>query len=213
MIDRDKSHVTAGWNADHDLRWIEVGRLRFEEARDGASCAIIRAPGSAGPTFAQVTLTSTWLSASELAGLVQHLSRWFYEDPAEVICQIETCATYVKRELETWNARARIDEEHPPYDALTRVLDELLVKSQHLRERSLFGEVAEHPKKATPSALPATISSEELALLLHDAEPMLHPAFAAFRRQMRGRVYSEERLNDAWTYFKQGWADGNGDGE
>jgi hypothetical protein len=200
MIDRDKErgrrwlkdHVAAGWNAEHSLRWIEAGRLRLEEDKDGASAIV------------QETDGPTWLSATELAGLARHLASWFTDDPSEAIHQIETSATFVKIELDGWNVRARIDEEHPPYDELTRALDALLAKCRHLRE---VGLLAEHPKK---SARPEDRSAVEVdGVVLRDASAKKHPAYQAFRRQMRGRVYGEEKLNDAWTFFKQGWADGN----
>ena len=75
-----------------------------------------------------------WLSATALASLTRHLASWFAEDPTATIRQIETCATFVRIELETWNDRARIDEEHPPYDELTRALDALLARCRDLRE-------------------------------------------------------------------------------
>lgn len=188
-----EQYVAEGWNADHDLRWIEVGRLRFEEDKEGASAII------------QETSGPTWLSATELAGLARHLASWFTDDPSDAIRQIETCATYVQVELERWNERARIDEEHPPYDKLTRALDALLAKCRHLREVGLFSD---RPKKTSTSA---ELSSD--LSLLRDTHAKLHPAYQAFCRQMRGRAYGAEPLNQAWAFFKQGWADGNGDGE
>ena len=193
--DREKDHVSAGWNDDHDLRWIEIGRLRLEEDEEGAH-AVIHAPAEA----------STWLSATELAGLARHLAGWFTDDPSEAIRQIETCATFVKIELDGWNDRARIDEEHPPYDDLTRALDALLATCRHLRE---VGLLAEHPKK---SARPEDRSYDEVdGVVLRDADAKKHPAYQAFRRQLRGRVYGDVRLNDAWTAFKHGWDSRGGD--
>lgn len=43
-------------------------------------------------------------------------------------------AARVQAELESWNDRARADEEHPPYDDLTRMLGALLGNCRELRE-------------------------------------------------------------------------------
>ena len=130
MIDREKdAHVTAGWNEDHTFRWIEAGRLRLEEDDKGSTVKVFtdrHAP--------QDHVRSSWLSATELAGLVRELAAWFADDPTDTIRQIETCAKYVSVELETWNERARIDEEHPPYDELMRALGDLLGRCRDLRE-------------------------------------------------------------------------------
>jgi len=83
-------------------------------------------------------------SATELAGLVRQLSG-FADDPTDR--QIETCATYVKVELEAWNDRARIDEEHPPYDELVRALVALHGKCRDLREA--LSRFSEEPKIIT----------------------------------------------------------------
>ena len=93
--------------------------------------------GDLVPRMAQEIISSRkgrWLSATELAGLTRHLAAWFADDPTATIRQIETCANYVKIELEGWNDRARIDEEHPPYDELTRALTALLDRCRDLRE-------------------------------------------------------------------------------
>ena len=129
MIDREQDHVAAGWTEDHTFRWIEVGHLRLEEDDKGAFVTLpdARAPGDQDRP-------KSWLSATELAGLARQLAAWFADDPTDTIRQIETCATYVKIELEAWNARARIDEEHPPYDELTRALDDLHMRCRYLRE-------------------------------------------------------------------------------
>lgn len=132
MLDREQDHIAAGWNDDRAFRWIEAGRLRLEEDDKGALVTIQALPGP------------THLSANELAGLVGHLAGWFADDPTDMINQIETCATYVHTELEAWNARARIDEEHPPYDKLTNALDVLAGKCRDLREAlGRFAEGAE----------------------------------------------------------------------
>jgi hypothetical protein len=95
----------------------------------------------------------SWLTATELAGLVRQLAGWFADDPTDTIRQIETCATYVRVELEAWNDRARIDEEHPPYDELVRALAALHGKCRELRE--VLSRFADKP---------ATITVEEEAL-------------------------------------------------
>jgi hypothetical protein len=51
--------------------------------------------------------------------------------------------TYVKIELEAWDDRARIDEEHPPYDELVRALTALHGKCRELRE--VLGRFADKP--------------------------------------------------------------------
>jgi hypothetical protein len=114
-------HVAAGWNAEHALRWIEAGDLLFRESEnpDGAMVEVF------GPT---------WLSATQLAGLSRHLIGWFAGDLAEKICEIEDQTKVVKKKLEEWNDRARADEEHPPYDDLTRSLDVILAMCRDLRE-------------------------------------------------------------------------------
>ena len=78
----------------------------------------------------------TWLSATELAGLSRHLIGWFSGegDLAEKICEIEDQTKAVKKKLEEWNDRARADEEHPPYDDLTRSLNVILARCRDLRE-------------------------------------------------------------------------------
>jgi hypothetical protein len=130
-------HIAAGWNANREYRWIEAGRVRLDEDRDGAF-ATIRAPGSDGPT---------WLSATELAGLSRHLACWFIDDPAATMRQIEGMAAHVKTELDAWDDRARIDEEHPPYAKLVRVLDDLIGMCRRLREEGPFAARAEETPK------------------------------------------------------------------
>lgn len=149
MLDREQDHIAAGWNDDRAFRWIEAGRLRLEEDDKGALATIqtlpgvrtgdygdleAKRPGAVTAVRVAVLPGPTHLSATELAGLVGHLAAWFADDPTDMIHQIETCATYVHTELEAWNARARIDEEHPPYDKLTNALDELAGKCRDLRE-------------------------------------------------------------------------------
>ncbi len=208
MLDQEQDHVAAGWNEGRDFRWIEAGRLRLEEDDRGAS-ARIQAPDSDGPSGeserrgARQGSVSTRLSATELAGLARHLAEWFADDPADAVRQIENCATYVKIELEAWDQRARIDEEHPPYDELARALDALLAKCRRLRENGLL---AGRPKKTAPRpALSSDLS------LLRDGSAEKHPAYLAFCRQMRGRAYGEEPLNQAWAFFKKGWEEGDGE--
>ena len=100
-------------------------------------------PRMAGELF--LARKGDWLSATELVGLTRHLAAWFADDPTDTIRQIETCATYVQIELEAWNDRARADEEHPPYDELTRTLGKVLCKCRDLRE--VIGRFADKEKK------------------------------------------------------------------
>lgn len=135
MNDRAREdHVAAGWNDVHDRRWIQAGHLRVEEDTDGALVTMQNHKGSS-------------LSAAELAGLARHLAGWFADDPTDTIRQIEGYAKRVKAELEAWNDRARTDEEHPPYDDLTRVLGNLLACCRSLRED--IGKFADAPKIIT----------------------------------------------------------------
>jgi hypothetical protein len=132
-VDQESPHFAAGWNGDHSERWIEVGRLRLEEDDKGASVKLRD----------QVV---SWLSATELAALVRLLGAWFAEDPTSTIRKIEDLANYVNVELEGWNDRARADEEHPPYDELTRALDALLARCRDLREvMNRFAAKADKP--------------------------------------------------------------------
>ena len=208
-----EDHVAAGWHLKHSFRWIEAGNLRLDEDEHGARAVTLLA--RTGP---QQVAGPTWISATELAGLVRHLAGWFTDDPAEAIRQIETSATYVKNELEACNDRARIDEEHPPYDKLTRVLDVLLTECKRLRE---VGLLADRPKKTLPRPAdlapnlltdPSPTSSDlstDMSLLCDKRAPA-HPAYEAFRRQMRGRSYGMGPLNQAWAFFREGW-EGNGE--
>jgi hypothetical protein len=116
-------HIAAGWtDAEPRQRWIEVGRIRLEEDDHGAAVTILGLP------------KGCWLSATEMASLVRHLAGWFAEDPIDSIRFIEARAKFVKAELDKWDERARIDEEHPPYDDLTRALSDLLTRCRELRE-------------------------------------------------------------------------------
>lgn len=133
-------HVAAGWNADHTLRWIEVGRLRLEEDDKGATVISRTVVPAGSPGSDPIELYGpTWLSATELVGLSHHLVDWFCDDLAEKIDEIEARTKIVKRKLDEWNDRARMDEEHPPYDDLTRSLDAILVMCRELREAPAFG--------------------------------------------------------------------------
>jgi hypothetical protein len=136
MPSTEKPHVAAGWNAEHTLRWIEAGDLLFRESEnpDGAMVEVF------GPT---------WLSATQLAGLSRHLIDWFSGDLAEKICEIEDQTKAVKKKLDEWNDRARADEEHPPYDDLTRVLDGVLARCRELRE---VPAIADGKKRSTDEA-------------------------------------------------------------
>lgn len=146
MQDQEQDHVAAGWNEEHTFRWIEAGRVRLEEDDKGATVKVFtdrRAP------LDHVKLS--WLSSTELAGLARHLAAWFADDPIPTIRRIEDCANYVNTELETWNARARIDEEHPPYDELVRALDDVLGRCRQLRE--VLGRFADPPKIITVASV------------------------------------------------------------
>ena len=125
MSHQQEDHVAAGWTDDERgdgrQRWIEVGPLRLKEDDTGATATV---QGS----------KDCWLSATELAALTRHLAGWFAEDPTDSIRYIEARAKFVKTELDKWNDRARIDEEHPPYDDLTRALGDLLARCRELRE-------------------------------------------------------------------------------
>ena len=124
MPDQPDDHVAAGWTgAENRQRWIEVGGLILEEDDKGAIVSVQGLPKDC-----------CWLSATELLGLVRHLAGWFSEDPTDGIRYIESRAKFVKAELDRWNDRARIDEEHPPYDELTRALVDLLDRCRDLRE-------------------------------------------------------------------------------
>lgn len=188
MSTHEDHHVTSGWNADHTLRWVEARCLRIEEDKEGA-CIFVY------PLDPQGLMSdgTAWLAAAELAGLVRQLSSWFLDDPVEKLRQIENCATAVKIELEAWDARARIDEEHPPYVQLLRKLDTLLLTCERLREDRLF---VDQPTKTLPPSL---------ATRLRDPDAEKHTAYPAFCRQMLGRVYGDEPLNQAWDSFKKGW--------
>lgn len=122
MSEQRKDHVAEGWSEDGRLRWIEVGTLRLdEEDKDGATVVIQHEKHG-------------WLSSTELAGLVRQLAGWFAEDPSEALDEIEAAAKRVRAKLEVWNDRARSDEEHPPYEDLTSMLDGLVRRCHGLRE-------------------------------------------------------------------------------
>jgi hypothetical protein len=133
-----EDHVAAGWDEGHSFRWIEVGRLRLEEDDKGATVlarTVVPARAPDGDPTALVELYGpTWLSATELAGLSRQLVDWFCDDLADKIDEIEKRTKAVKRELDGWNDRARIDEEHPPYADLSRSLDAILARCRDLRE-------------------------------------------------------------------------------
>jgi hypothetical protein len=145
MASKNQDHVAAGWNEDHTFRWIEAGRLRLEEDDKGAT-ALARTALPDRPGGDPIELYGpTWLSATELAGLSRQLVDWFCDDLADKIGEIEQHTKRVRGELEAWNDRARIDEEHPPYDDLTRSLDAILARCRELREAPALadrGEVA-----------------------------------------------------------------------
>lgn len=139
MTDQKQDRVAVGWNEDHTFRWIEAGRLRLEEDAKGATVLSRTVVSGGSPGVDPIELYGpTWLSATELAGLSRHLVDWFSDDLADKICEIEERAKRVRGELEAWNDRARIDEEHPPYDDLTRSLDAILARCSELREAPVF---------------------------------------------------------------------------
>lgn len=41
--------------------------------------------------------------------------------------------------------------------------------------------------------------------LLYDEDAVDHPAYPSFVRQMEGREYGEDPLNEAWEWFRAGW--------
>lgn len=136
-----EDHVAAGWN--DEFRWIEVGQLRLEEDDKGAMVRARIALPSCPPDGAPVELYGpTWLSATELMGLTRNLTGWFTDDPVEALQQIEKMAKHVKTELDAWDDRARIDEEHPPYAKLVNVLDGLIKTCRELREKGPFTEAS-----------------------------------------------------------------------
>jgi len=146
-MDREQDRVAAGWNEDSTFRWIEAGRLRVEEDDKGATLlARLAAPGVSPDGFPIELYGPTWLSATELAGLARQLVGWFIEDPAETIQQIEATVARVKTELEAWDDRARIDEEHPPYEKLVAALDDVVRTCRRFREEGPFAACSEVPR-------------------------------------------------------------------
>jgi len=125
-------HVDAGC-VDDTFRWIEAGQLRLEEDREGATVVIAnpRRHNACGLSEGELEGLATWLArrAARLVG-----------GAADKILQIENCALYVQTALEAWDARARIEEVHPPYDELTRALDALRAKCRELRDDLLLAE-------------------------------------------------------------------------
>lgn len=41
--------------------------------------------------------------------------------------------------------------------------------------------------------------------LIEDPNAKEHPAYPAFCKEMEGRAYDSEPLNDAWVWFRDGW--------
>ncbi len=44
--------------------------------------------------------------------------------------------------------------------------------------------------------------------LLTEKDADKHAAFPVFKKEMEGKAYGHEALNDAWQWFKRGWEDG-----
>lgn len=68
--------------------------------------------------------------ASLTADQVYELGRFCVEQfvgssMSSALATIDANVACVREALESWNARARADEEHPPYDDLVRRLDEI----------------------------------------------------------------------------------------
>lgn len=51
--------------------------------------------------------------------------------------------------------------------------------------------------------MPAKLKSN--FALIRDPGAKNHSAFAAFKREMKGKQYGEEALNTAWIWFRAGW--------
>jgi hypothetical protein len=137
MAPEQDNHVAVGWTTDGTdgrLRWIEVGRVRLEEEDKDGAAILIREPSGATGLSGLSAVEVARISSTELAGLVRHLAGWFADDPTEAIGEIEASVKRVRDDLEAWNDRARIDEEHPPYDDLTRALDGAIARCRRLRE-------------------------------------------------------------------------------
>lgn len=47
----------------------------------------------------------------------------------------------------------------------------------------------------------------DFAQIFDHEKAVLHPAWEAFVRAMRGRAYGREAINDAWQWFRTGWED------
>lgn len=98
---------------DDGFRFIQVGAVRLEErifkiVGDGALVDVNNG----------AIALSTTLSATELAYLARQLCGWF-TNPDEDVKTATARIDKVAAALEAWNARAREDEEHPPYEDLT----------------------------------------------------------------------------------------------
>ena len=141
--------VTAQDRADAQLSQADLAYACSNDVQAACAQAGALRLGNLVPRMAQELLLvrkGSRLTATELANLSRHLAAWFAEDPTATIRQIEICANYVKIELEGWNDRARIDEEHPPYDELTRALTALLDRCRDLREvMSRFADKTDKP--------------------------------------------------------------------
>ena len=148
-IDEDDKGAIVSARADEPLSQADLEYACSNDVQAACAQAGALRLGNLVPKMAQELLLArkgSWLTATELANLSRHLAAWFAEDPTSTIRQIETYANYVKIELEEWNDRARIDEEHPPYDELTHTLTALLDRCRDLREvMSRFADKTDKP--------------------------------------------------------------------
>ena len=150
-FDEDDKGARAGVHdrADAPLSQADLEYACSNDVQAACAQAGVLRLGDLVPKMASELLRARkghWLSDTELASLTRHLASWFAEDPTATIRQIETCANYVKIELEAWNDRARIDEEHPPYDELTRALTALTDRCRDLREAmNRFADKSDKP--------------------------------------------------------------------
>lgn len=104
----------AGWK--EGLRWIEADNVKIHETERGAV----------------VTTNGQEVSGSGCHFLGIELMKWSAdvdENVKTIIDRVEA----VRVRLDSWNARAKEDEEHPPYEHLTELLKEALVAATLLR--------------------------------------------------------------------------------
>lgn len=79
------------------------------------------------PGHLNVSRVRTWqLSADQVNALgIFCSSQFMAASPGELLARIECSTKIAIGELEVWNDRARIDEEHPPYDRIVARLREV----------------------------------------------------------------------------------------